>query len=604
MNNFNIAIIDSGTDTKFSRIRDFEIKNFLFDENQNIWKHEIEFIPTNGHGTAVTSIIINKTSTLNKIFSFKIFNDNLICEEERLISCLNYIEKNLEIKLINMSLGIHYFSQRLKDICDRLSSKGIILIAAHSNSGSISYPAGYDSVIGVDISPRCKRKDDFAIIENSPINVIAKGGLHRVAWLNNQYKIVQGVSFSCALVSNYVLKLIENDNSLYMKDVLNKLFDFSIYQKSFNKDNFFSSDYEFSLKSINNAVVFPYNKEITSLINFSDKLPFSVNEVYDYGKLGKIGLKIRGYHSKKEFIIKNIDEINYENFDTLILGHLDELEDLSNKKIKKEIITKCLEHNKNIYSFDDEYYEEFSEKFKANNKFFYAPQLRVVNETKNTLGRLHSIEIPVLGIFGTSKQQGKFTTQILIKNELNCQGYNIAHFGSEPQSLLFGAKRVFHFGYNHKITLNNKDTITYLNESMFEIAKGNPDLIVVGSQAGTIPASYENIEYFTFDRINYLLGTQPDCVVLCVNYHDSIDYIKRTIAGIESISDSKVIALSIFPNGFKDDWDFINNKKSKIEYMKLLDFKKTMEEETKINAFILGDILFAKNIVEEILNFF
>lgn len=62
-------------------------------------------------------------------------------------------------------------------------------------------------------------------------------------------------------------------------------------------------------------------------------------------------------------------------------------------------------------------------------------------------------------------------------------------------------------------------------------------------------------------QFSYLLGTQPDVVVLCINPFDDLDYIMRTKLFIEASVDCKVIAFVMFPMDIKDDWTGIYGQK-------------------------------------------
>ena len=52
----------------------------------------------------------------------------------------------------------------------------------------------------------------------------------------------------------------------------------------------------------------------------------------------------------------------------------------------------------------------------------------------------------------------------------------------------------------------------------------------------------------------FLLGAQPDAIVLCVNPFDELDYIERTVKYIESVVISKVFAVVVFSMNIKNVW--------------------------------------------------
>ena len=101
----------------------------------------------------------------------------------------------------------------------------------------------------------------------------------------------------------------------------------------------------------------------------------------------------------------------------------------------------------------------------------------------------------MLGVFGTSSQQGKFTLQLIIRDLLLKAGYSVGQIGSEPHSELFGMDYSFPFGYNQSIYVRDDDVILYLNSAIHSLCDEN-DIIIVGSQANTIPYDYGNLDRY------------------------------------------------------------------------------------------------------------
>ena len=87
----------------------------------------------------------------------------------------------------------------------------------------------------------------------------------------------------------------------------------------------------------------------------------------------------------------------------------------------------------------------------------------------------------------------------------------------------------------------------YINEENIDIIKeaesSTSDIIMIGSQSGTTPISNKNLDYMCIRQHELLLGANPDAIILCFNYFDSVDYIKKTIRAIEGTDSGKVIAL-------------------------------------------------------------
>lgn len=62
-----------------------------------------------------------------------------------------------------------------------------------------------------------------------------------------------------------------------------------------------------------------------------------------------------------------------------------------------------------------------------------------------------------------------------------------------------------------------------------------------------------------------LLAANPDAIILCINYYDDVEYIERSIKYIESLSTSKVIALSMFPFDKAFSWSVVSGNFRPIE---------------------------------------
>jgi uncharacterized NAD-dependent epimerase/dehydratase family protein len=467
--------------------------------------------------------------------------------------------------------------------------------------GSVSYPASFPSVIGVDSSPRCLKNDDFVFVtENGIVNLRAKGGNQRIAWVGNTYIITQGSSYAAAYITAYCIKLLQNN--ICPHSILKEFKEHAIYKypeiEISGKENRLNS---FRIKK---AIVFPFNKEVTSILRFSDLLDFELLDIYDTKRSGNVGRKIQGFNNDLCYIVKNIDLCTWESFDTLIIGHTHDLEYYSNEEIRSALLALCLKNKINVFSFDDEKIDaDMINSFISSGLKIYYPAISS-EHLPLKMGKMFVIKTPVLGIFGTSSQQGKFTLQLQLRKHFLREGYAIGQLGSEPESLLFNMDYVYPFGFRSNISIDDYTAIEYLNYCISEIDKKQNDLIIAGSQSGTLPMLYNHITNFTISQIVFLLGIRPDAVILCVNYHDRLEDIRRTVTGIESLAKCKVIACSLFPFGFKDDWDLIRGIKSKIDLVGLDKFANRISESLSIPCFVLDEMNGPSSVYHEVINFF
>ena len=497
-----------------------------------------------------------------------------------------------------MSLGTKYDDESLFVLCNDLSNKGVILVSAFENSGAVSYPAAYHNVIGVDASYRCIHADDFVLVENSIVNIRAKGGNQRVAWFNPSYTINQGASFAAAYVTAYIAKLLQSgvDREL----VLTKIGEIAKYTYQ-NNDSFLESGCS-EVFSIERAAVFPYNKEVHSLLNYSELLSMRLTNIFDARFSGNVGLKVRSIDNRTEYTIKNIDTIDYSDIDCMIISHVTELEGYAQRQFKSIILEQCLENGINVYSFDEYLVSQYKPRFSEKGLMLACPS--VPNNMRfNKFGKLFSIQTPVLGVWGTSKQQGKYTLQLQIRRMLRNRNYKICQIGTEPSALLFGMDYCYSFGYMANNNLDSESEIEYLNYLMHELDIKKPDIILVGSQSGTVPMMYDNVGQTTIRQLSFLTGTKPDGVFLCVNLSDSLSYISRTISAIEGIARCKVIGIAIYPMVYTG-WGIISNRKTLASNEEIRKFKEQLVQYADIPAFVIGNEQDEDIIMMSILNYF
>ena len=84
----------------------------------------------------------------------------------------------------------------------------------------------------------------------------------------------------------------------------------------------------YTLEKYDKAAIFPFNKEMHSLMRFRQLLHVNITDVYDVKYSARVNASINSLlniNSGQDFIIKNIEYIDWNSFDTLILGHTDEL---------------------------------------------------------------------------------------------------------------------------------------------------------------------------------------------------------------------------------------------------------------------------------------
>ncbi len=469
--------------------------------------------------------------------------------------------------MLNLSVGLTECPDhnKLENLCDKLSKKGII-VSAFDNFGAISYPAAYSSVIGVDGTLKYTNPWEYDYVEDSTINIRGKGGNQRVLWSDPDYMIQGGSSFACAHITGLIAKMLQN-NKLSKKDILSELRAnaMNVYETRSYQDNF----PKFKIK---NAICFPYNKEIDTIVRNQSQLCFNLCGVYD----SKYNVNI-GKEMSEGIKILDIEKLNWrDNFDTVVLGHVGKLSYLAKTDYYKMIYENCKKYKKNLFQFDDT----------ENTDSVYSPNLKASYIPPLNFGKLYMIGKPIIAVMGTSSRQGKFTLQLNLRKKLTSLGYKVGQLGTEPQSILFGFDESFSCGYGTDVLLDEPTSIGYINYLLQKIEKKNPDVIILGGQSGLIPYAMYNLRNNSPYQKEILQAANPDVVVLCVNYFDDIDYIIRTVQYAEALTTNKVIALSLFPFERAFSWNSTSSNLKVVDEEKLKKRKYEIEGQVGVEVFL------------------
>jgi len=598
MKDYDIIVLDTGVDLQHKELSNY---NNIYAEYLEICGQKAVYDDSDivGHGTAIVARI-KKMQPEAAILCMRIFDSidgKPVSSERRLIDALNYIEANYSVKVINISSSILAPTKmhELQSITKRLAAKGGVIVSAHDNAHSLSYPASFEWVIGVAVDTQRLRGTNIIIANDTVINVIDSLHQFQVQWKNEKNIMQAGSSFSCAKISALSLSYIKNGAS-NIQDVL----------QCFRQD--YSSETD-SVRvampttprfEIQKAVAFPCNKEIHSVIRFSENLTFELVDVYDVRQSFRVGRSTRDILSDDcvpEFFVKNINEIKWDSFDTLILGCvLDLCKLLGNSTWLTELVEKALNKNKNIYAFEDLSCVLDSSIFK-NSRLFY-PVIERENMPPARGGRLAQSAVSIVGVYGTASKQGKFTLQMKLRKEFQKMGCKVGQIGTEPSALLFGMDYVFPMGFNSTVYLVEEQKILYCNDLVRRISETNPDVILVGSQRDTVPKNFENVLHYCHGIYGFLQGVKPDFAFVTLSLTDTNEYILRTIDFLASLTETKTLAFALFPETHENE----NNNARPVTEGEFFAFKKRIEGEFNIPVFLLGEKFLAKNLIEILAN--
>ncbi|MBE6937800.1 MAG: DUF1611 domain-containing protein [Ruminococcaceae bacterium] len=582
-----ITIIDSGIDPELKKenlIR--EEKTFTMNDSGEV-RITDGAVDTIGHGTAVLGLIrshLSPNSENTEYIVIKVMDIDLpYTDESVLIAALDWLfTQNIQSDIINISLGCSMISEydRMLDACQRLTHSGSIIVSAFDNNGSVSFPAGMDCVIGVTSEETITTRNDFRILNSTTVNICAFGGPQRVSWLNRQTVIGGGDSFACA----HVTGLLAN-GSLKAEEI--------IHQNVPSSGTFLSR--LMHLPKSSKAAVFPFSKEMHALFRYPDLTVFDSVSVFDVPRSGRVGATVSHLLgiSCPDTKIRNIAEISPKDYDILVIGHTRLLTAIYGWNRTPELIRSFLEAGKQVYSFDD--------------LDIFFPGIFSPTELSSVItpgaefdcsglppfGKLYRNSKPTVTVMGTGPQQGKFTLQLELRRRLLKDGYRVGQIGTEPTSFLFGFDYCIPFGNDSTLKLSSTDFIRQVNRFAFELCIGDSDIILSGSQSGTVTADFGNVYNYPINQTLFLMALNPDAVILCINPYDPPAEVSRTVHYIESACESRVIGVCLFPIDRADPDLGIYSRTEHISPERTAQVKSEIETTLGIPVFLLdrqGDI--------------
>ena len=552
-----VAMIDSGIDRSHRLLQHVD-KGICFAVSSDGVRTSQDYRDTSGHGTAVASIIHKKAPDA-ALYAVKIFDDALVVDQKILMESICWaMDQNVDI--INLSLGTTdaQIKRRLMEVCQRATEKGIAIVAAEHNAGQESYPAHFSNVIGVKAGT-IKGRYDYLFRAGEPIECIAPGTAQRVLWAGGREHIVEGSSFAAPHIAG-ILALIKQAFPKADLDEMKRVLAANraarqkrpSSRRTRAQPRRAKAPQAFDPTAIKRAAIYPYNKEMHSLVRFRDLLDFEIVGIADpvaKGYVGKdageaIGIPPVGIRIQPRFreVLKDAD--------TLILGYVDELSRITKRDVLRESIKSAIDARLNVFSFLSVYQKRFNgllEKARNKNRWLYSPDIHQ-NDLHKTLRphRYPPVDVPVIGVFGTSAQQGKFTLQLALRSKLIRAGYKVGQIGTEHHAQLFGMDVAFPTGYASPLQFPLQVHVPYLDYKMREIcAKKKPDLMLVGAQSGSIPYDVHEPGNHTLSTLAFMMGTKPDANILVVNGVDDGEYIRDTINALKAMTKGPVLCLAM-----------------------------------------------------------
>ena len=562
-----VAIIDSGIDMSHPSIGMIAggVEISINQDGHFIYSSEV--IDCTGHGTACAGIIRKKAPDA-ALYSVRIFDESLMADGRVLIAAIQWCIDN-EMDVVNLSLGTTdvTFKKALQEVCRKAVDVGMILVSAESNDGLESYPAVFPEVIGVT-GGAIYEVNGFYYRKDQRIECVARGDEQRVCWLEGKHIMTGGNSFAAPHITGIITHLLKQHPKCSVHDIRLLLQEKALREvpqdqnRSQSDPQIVRKDFREDYAYIKKAVLYPYNKEMHSMVRYRDLLAFEIVGIADpvgKGMVGKDAGKVIGEPQANLRISPNIRRA-LADADTLILGYVDQLSRIRKRDLLREYVQLALDEGCHVFSFqalDPNLYGDLYDTADKKGLRLAYPHVHreEITQAIQNFNALSPVDVPVLSVMGTSSQQGKFTLQLALRRRLIQKGYKVGQIGTEHHSRLFGMDAAFPMGYASPLKLPFQHYIPYLDYKMREICQGlsacstqagtQPDIILTGSQSGTIPYHVQEHSTHCLSSLAFLLGVKPDACILVVNSIDAEEYIRDTIDGIRAVCKAPTILLAM-----------------------------------------------------------
>ena len=585
-----IAIIDSGVNGDL--FPNLSLKQVRCYENEIVEEEPRDYY---GHGTAILSCLYEKYPSFEYLSICPGVDSHgeidSIVEAYDLANAIRYaIEQKADI--INVSMGTTDFSNRklIDDIVREAYKKNIAVVASAPNETKPALPWACEGAVKVREQKgngyRVFTEKDFFEVKNFVIQcqlfrvltkegkkIFAHGNSYSTVWIT-LHLIGLKLEYGEDTVDQLCSRLSEDISEEEAREIICQKFD--VVEKMYDLENI-----PYKGKKL---VLYSWTKEMHSIVRGSIFNDYKIVGAVDYVKKGYVGRDIGVLSNTSEYGVRisaTIEDVK-EQADVLVIGYMDQIAD----KDQKFTLDYILKHNlmnerREIFSFTP-VSDEWRRNYEQAGIRLTTPFVFNKDNCRKIFSHVHNfipIKKPVLGVFGTSSKQGKFTFQINLKEELKKRQINCYHLSTEHQAAFLGANMTFADGYENNLTINvNLETkLNVLRSLMVYIDNtSKDDFILVGGQSWVIPY---NIKEQTFMRYAiFLEAVQPDCAVLVINpLLDNEEYVKDTIAVMSSLYKCRTIATA-----FSDRTPYIEGERIRYKHLSTEDIENLSDQWSKI----------------------
>lgn len=183
---------------------------------------------TYGHGTAVASIILENVPDAELVALVSSVYDHGKLTQVDADTFARIIMDAVDVyecDVINVSAGFAADVETVRQAVDYAKEKGVVIVAAagndyQDNPDAKYYPAAYESVIAVGSMNENKTSISDFSQRGEWVDIYECGENITVKTLSGNERIVSGTSYSAAIVTARVCKILEENSNAEMDDVM------------------------------------------------------------------------------------------------------------------------------------------------------------------------------------------------------------------------------------------------------------------------------------------------------------------------------------------------------------------------------------------------
>jgi hypothetical protein len=169
---------------------------------------EADYVDRLGHGTAVAAVIREKAPDA-EIFAVKVFHQSLATNIQSLVSAIDWSARR-GMHLVNLSLGTK--NPEHEDLLGA-AGQGIVLIAAHEDSGVRWLPGSLPGTVPVALDWNCPRDEFYTSTLPDGRTLFHASGFPRPIPGVSPEKNLKGISFAVANVTGLIARKLCADSS-------------------------------------------------------------------------------------------------------------------------------------------------------------------------------------------------------------------------------------------------------------------------------------------------------------------------------------------------------------------------------------------------------